>query len=221
MKLTLWILAIALGIAVVTGGLLGRRQDHAISEALGDQERRIAELRNQLIALAQSEELDRRVAPRLMALVSGSTDNAATPPATATAGPFTSDAGISAAAIEAKTPEMAMAEAHERLEIAFTEDRLDPEWASTAQRIANSKLPEVLPKGSAIRSVECRSSICRLETSHRDREAYWAFLHAAIMNSNVLWNAATYSTPLNDDPNENFMVTYIAREGHLLPQMAE
>jgi hypothetical protein len=36
-----------------------------------------------------------------------------------------------------------------------------------------------------------------------------------------LWNAATYTTPLNDDPADGAMVTYLSREGQALPQIVE
>jgi hypothetical protein len=90
------------------------------------------------------------------------------------------------------------------------------------KEIAEAKLPTLLPTGSSVTSFECRSSICRLETAHKDHADYVKFAHAAFMSPTVqLWNAATYTTPLNDDPADGAMVTYLSREGQALPQIVE
>jgi hypothetical protein len=56
--------------------------------------------------------------------------------------------------------------------------------------------------------------MCRLETAHKDHDRYMKFIETAFLSpENQLWNAATYSTPLNANPADGLMVTYIAREG--------
>jgi hypothetical protein len=110
--------------------------------------------------------------------------------------------------------EQQMKEAHQRYETKFARAAVDAEWAARAKKIADQKLPPLLPEGSTIRSFDCRASLCRLETAHKDHERYMKFIEAAFLRPDgQLWNGATYSTPLNDDPQDGFMVTYIAREG--------
>jgi hypothetical protein len=63
-------------------------------------------------------------------------------------------------------------------------------------------------------------AICRLETGHKDRASYVKFIRTAfIQSSKLLWNGASFSASLNDDPHEGLMVTYIAREGVPLPHV--
>jgi hypothetical protein len=113
-------------------------------------------------------------------------------------------------------------EARERYETAFTHDVPDPTWSLEARRIAERKLPALLPEGSVVRAFDCHAALCRLETSHRDMDSYMKFIHSAFLNSSqAMWNGATYSTPLHDDLNDGFMVTYIAREGSALPQVTD
>jgi hypothetical protein len=105
-------------------------------------------------------------------------------------------------------------EAQQRLEARFLHAAADPEWAARAKTIVGQKLPSLLPEGSTIRSFECRASMCRLETAHKDHGQYMKFIRAAFLTpEDQLWNAPTYSTPLNGNPADGLMVTYIAREG--------
>jgi len=107
---------------------------------------------------------------------------------------------------------------HEHLESLFVQDQPDAEWAERAKTIVSEKLPSLLPEGSFVRSFDCRASFCRLETSHKDQESYWKFIKGAFADrSRQLWNAETYSVPLNDDPVDGLLVSYIARENQSLP----
>lgn len=123
---------------------------------------------------------------------------------------------------EMRTPEERRAEVHLQYENAFAEDGSDREWAAAAQRVARDKLPSALPDGSTLRSFECHTTMCRLETVHKDRLSYSKFVEMAFVDpASRLWNGATYSTPLNDGPDDGMMVTFIAREEHPLPQFIE
>jgi hypothetical protein len=108
---------------------------------------------------------------------------------------------------------------HERFEDLFGRDHQDAEWAHRAQAIIDQKLSALLPEGSRLRSFECHASMCRLETSHKSRDSYWDFIERAMNNSSTrLWNAETYSTPLNDDLSDGLLVSYIAREDLSFPK---
>jgi len=180
------------------------------------QDRALSKLRGEVTALADesSRDLTARAVPLAMNYLAHAASGAANvrPPQV--------DEGASAPA--ARSPEAApalqAAELHHRLETAFAKEHLDPAWTTRAKQIADEKLPALLPPGSVIRSLECRAAFCRLETAHKDFEAYWTFVKKAFLSeSPALWNAMTYSMPLNDDPSEGLMVTYIAREGQGLP----
>jgi hypothetical protein len=56
----------------------------------------------------------------------------------------------------------------------FASEAIDETW--TAREELARKLPEVLPRTSHVRSLECRSTMCRLETSHADEQSYREFM---------------------------------------------
>jgi hypothetical protein len=105
-------------------------------------------------------------------------------------------------------------------EAVFARETTDIGWAKAAEKMARAKLPKLLPNGSTIRSVECHSTLCRLETAHRNKENYFLFGQNAFMSEEGrLWNAATFSSPLDDRLSDPVMISYIAREGHELPRI--
>jgi hypothetical protein len=124
-----------------------------------------------------------------------------------------------AASESAKPPPMEPTELRDHYQYVFSEDSADPEWRGGVRRAAVDKVNAALPRGSSLRSFECRSSMCRVETSHVDRRHYGDFLRAAFMNpSTSVWNAGGFSLPVEDGPSgELVAVTYIAHEGQQLP----
>jgi hypothetical protein len=120
-----------------------------------------------------------------------------------------------------KTPQEQMAYLHDYYETAFIEDHADPEWAHEAKRMMDEKLPTLLPEGSTLHSFQCRASVCRLETHHRDPHSYMTFLTAAFGPMHPLWNAGVYSAPLTGNLEDGLMVSYIARQEQSLPQALE
>lgn len=55
----------------------------------------------------------------------------------------------------------------------FSTEVVDPTW--TARADLTGKLAEILPTGSRVRSLDCRSTMCRLETAHADDRRYREF----------------------------------------------
>ncbi|HEY2514502.1 MAG TPA: hypothetical protein VGI39_26740 [Polyangiaceae bacterium] len=107
-------------------------------------------------------------------------------------------------------------------QLAFERESREGTWADSAERLAEDRLKALLPPTSAVRAVECRASMCRLETSHADRPTYQAFLHAAFLGpSPGIWNAAQFSTRLDPqaDGGPLRVVSYLAREGRSLPSV--
>jgi hypothetical protein len=120
-------------------------------------------------------------------------------------------------AVAPSTPEISVGELHKRYEGSFRGEAVDAAWAGQAKSIADAKLSAILPSGSSIRGLECRATMCRLETAHKDYASYVSFVRAAFTNPDQApWNAESYSAPLNDNPADGVFVTYIAREGRSL-----
>jgi hypothetical protein len=113
-------------------------------------------------------------------------------------------------------------ELHKRLEGAFLREDSDAQWIAKVKGPAAAKLRELLPAGSGMRAIECRTSLCRIETIHRDFETFVHFAEAAFTDpSRRLWNGASTSVPLTDNPADGIFVTYLAREGEPLVMDSE
>lgn len=97
----------------------------------------------------------------------------------------------------------------------FEQETSDPGWHAASE--LGSKLNEVLPAGSALRSLECRSSMCRIETTHRDLEAYRAFTeHFLLPGARApLWSGAGFFHVTHEPQrpgDELVAVVYLGRE---------
>lgn len=144
-------------------------------------------------------------------LVAGSVIDAGTP------------AGSIAAAVDRPAPTLLTPRevGGELEEVFFTADEKDHAWAREAESVAATKLRDLLPQGSELRSLQCRGSMCRIETMHADLTAYQQFVQSAALDPTThLWNGGMFSTIVDDAPTPDGRLTtvaYIAREGEPLP----
>ncbi len=82
---------------------------------------------------------------------------------------------------------------------------------------------KVLPEGSAIRSIECREAICRVETTHRGLGNYHKFLSAAFTNAETqIWTGPlrhqSVSEPADVQHGDFVAVSFLGQEGSELPR---
>jgi hypothetical protein len=111
------------------------------------------------------------------------------------------------------------AQLRQRLEAYFGDEPFDPAWARSAEQHAKDGVRAALPDPSQLRSVECRGSLCRIETEHGDSEQSLTFVQAAFMDpKRQVWNAAFVTVRGEDSTDDRIVtVTYLAREGVELP----
>lgn len=84
-----------------------------------------------------------------------------------------------------------------------------------------ARLRETIPAGSSVRSIECRSALCRVETVHPSFEAFESYVQAAyaatsgqrITNGPIL--ASLLSPPVDGQPV--VAVAFLGRKGAPLP----
>lgn len=111
------------------------------------------------------------------------------------------------------------------LEDTFASEAAGSAWSRDAVREATEKVTAALPEGSALSSVDCRDSLCRIETTHTDFQRYRSFVRAAFVNPKTsIWNGGTFSSIVNQDrPAGAPLVTvaYIAKDGQALPTLPE
>jgi hypothetical protein len=129
---------------------------------------------------------------------------------------------ISAGSPPSKKSVVSAVAMRDRYKEVFESESRDAAWADSAQRFVADRLKTTVAAGSTVESVECRASMCRIETVHSDRSSYDHFVRSAFMNpSTSLWNAPEFST-LSEGRSEGgpyHVVSYLAREGRTLPSL--
>ncbi|WP_375759795.1 hypothetical protein [Corallococcus exercitus] len=124
------------------------------------------------------------------------------------------DAGLSTEGMAAVHQEPTPDEAVARMDARFFGEGVDTAWSPAATRRAE-RLGAVLPQGARIVSLECRSSMCRLQMSHPSQDAFRKFLREGLMDDAEAWDgpfmAALTGTPGRSGEVE--AVAYLAREG--------
>jgi hypothetical protein len=105
-----------------------------------------------------------------------------------------------------------------QLEAAFGQDP-PGDWPEADRRTMLERLAAVLPDGSSVRSCECRSSLCRIETGHANLQRYNAFARAAFMRRpTMVLNRPGITVASDPAPDGSLVaVAFLAREGHSLP----
>jgi hypothetical protein len=107
-----------------------------------------------------------------------------------------------------------------RLDGAFLAQQPDPAWTGAAGRLAEARIGAALPAASVLRSVECRASLCRIETEHPDLQRYQQFFQRAFVAPDTrAWNGAVTTAELAEAGDGTVhVISYLAREGAALPQ---
>lgn len=107
------------------------------------------------------------------------------------------------------------AEAHnEAIEIEFSTQPSGSAWASATHADLLTKVTDALPSASSVRSVECRSSLCRLELVFPSEEDSQSLFAKMFTDQEHFWNgsAAVTSSRANADGSLT-KVLIVAREG--------
>ena len=109
----------------------------------------------------------------------------------------------------------------EKLDGLFREERTDTDWARTAESQVEDKLQQSMPEGSFVRSVECRASMCRVESVHQDDDTSGRFVRALLKDPAArVWSADAFAAPPQpDERGRSVVVAYLAREGETLPSL--
>lgn len=114
------------------------------------------------------------------------------------------------------------APAHDALEAAFGAESRDGAWAMNAQRTAETALSAALPPRSAIRAVDCRATLCRVESSHASFAQAKTFVNQLTTRDSRPWNGGFYTGPIAEDASGAVtFVTYLGREGVAMPAIPD
>lgn len=109
-------------------------------------------------------------------------------------------------------------EMRDGLNVHFYEEAVDTSWSETTRRQLQTRVSGLLPAGSKLVSMECRSTMCRAEVAHPDLEAHREFIRAGFSSPAEMWRIAT-NVSLGE-PADSAKVTsivFLSREGRELP----
>jgi len=122
-----------------------------------------------------------------------------------------------------ETPIEQFALVHDTLETAFASQAHDGVWAMEARRRMDATLLARLPVKSAVTSIDCRSTLCRIETTHDGYAYAREFVGQLLTPERQPWNGAFYTGPIAQDSRSGAVtfVTYLAREGVELPAIPD
>ncbi|AFE04510.1 dihydrolipoamide acetyltransferase [Corallococcus coralloides DSM 2259] len=171
-----------------------------------------AQVRELEASVAHSERLAREA--HVAARAQGPRLDTPMAPAPASVAMRPPDAGLATEGMAAPPPEPTPDEAVARMDARFFGEGVDTAWSHDATRRAE-RLGEALPQGARIVSLECRSSMCRLQMSHPSQDAFQKFLREGLIDDANAWEgpfmAALTGTP--GRPGEVEAVAYLARAG--------
>jgi hypothetical protein len=118
-----------------------------------------------------------------------------------------------------KTPEVSDGERRAFVAQSFERETRDPQWEPEAE--LRALLTEVLPAGAAIRALECKQTLCRLETTHPDQANQAAFVQAFLFarpGQERPYGGALFDEPApSPDGHGVRSTTYLLRPGHEMP----
>lgn len=114
----------------------------------------------------------------------------------------------------APPPEPQAAEVIEQMDERFFSEPLDPGWSQQARRRVE-QLGGMMPKGARVVSLDCRTSLCRMEMSHPNLESFQDFVRQGLLGGGYEWDGPVMAAVKGDphQPGELLTVAYLAREG--------
>jgi hypothetical protein len=107
-----------------------------------------------------------------------------------------------------------IAKLRDSMESQFATEKTDPKWSGTATaEIRNKALPG-LAGTSRLRSLECRESVCRLETSHQDNRTFQEFITKSLSSPEFGWEGPMLFAPVRTEASgEIVTVAFLSRAG--------
>jgi hypothetical protein len=128
----------------------------------------------------------------------------------------------SAAAGRSKSTPLTMEDMQTGLDRMFYAAPRDRSWGVEAEGIVRNALQRTVSNGSRVETINCNGSLCRIETTHASAGEYQKFVEGSINGPETgLWNGPVFSSVVRDERGELTVVSFIAREGTALPEVAQ
>lgn len=121
-------------------------------------------------------------------------------------------------AAPAPVREITEAEYVAQLDGKFGSEVQDPKWSQSAAREASRAITAVMPIGTKLGKVECRTSLCKVESFHENLNAFHSFADSALLGrERQLWNGGVATMVRSENGSGVTAITYIAKEGQGVP----
>ncbi|WP_434048350.1 MULTISPECIES: hypothetical protein [Sorangium] len=121
----------------------------------------------------------------------------------------------SVASTEPVTPEEAAA----KHDLAFEAEQVDRGWAPEAVRQVRGGIEAILPSG-ALRSVECRRTLCKAEIVCADSDEVATFFEQGFRRQDRFWRGAATVLKTGETADGKWtMAAFFAREGSMLSRL--
>jgi hypothetical protein len=99
-----------------------------------------------------------------------------------------------------------------QLEDDFRSEHRDPKWSDQGTNEAVRALSRDLPQGTKLGKVECRLTMCRVESSHVSVDAFQAFVRSGLLSHDrQLWNGGFSSYVVDQSSSGVSALTFIER----------
>lgn len=189
----------------------------------------IADLRNQLARIDEKSQDQVATAPRIitvpvrMPLGTGNIAPAAAPappPEVAERSAPRTDPGRG----RPETMMESFVPIRKSLEALYQSEVPDPSWSERARSLAENALAAHLPDGSRLGAIDCRASVCRIESTHDRQKQADEFIHKALAEPATRpWNGGFAVGPIAEDPATGRVTTllFLMRESKDLPPVED
>lgn len=120
----------------------------------------------------------------------------------------------------ASTAPLSLAEFHAPMQAAFDRQNVDPNWAASSESKIYTSIAKVLGESTTIRSVSCRTTICRMELEHPDEAEFRSFLGR--YTGERFWPGEIAGGRLKEEPDGRVVTAiYMGKVGTPLPSQSE
>jgi hypothetical protein len=103
-------------------------------------------------------------------------------------------------------------EINSAIETRFDAEQADGSWSREAARDLRDHVAQKLPATSQLLNVECRASMCRVETSHASVDFFRAFVKTGLFSRDMQWDGPKMTWLLRTDPDGSVVtVAYLGR----------
>jgi hypothetical protein len=104
------------------------------------------------------------------------------------------------------------------LQASFSDQAPDADWSRTATKQLHEMFEPLASNDTSLRSVDCRSTLCRVELTHTTEAEYRSFMTTVMSGAMRDWKGPGGGGMLGTEPNGAVTtVLFLAREGAELP----